>query len=149
MKIIRRKSMDVKSEFIHRGKAVIREALAELFSSNPDIYSISFKTEAIYSGHEYSEYSKLYDFRAKLEPISPGMGNDIDNYVEVSRMPVGHILREYVGSLAVILRDLRMSALDLFGCGTIILKREDWVATEVRQFNKIDIPGPCVAEFEF
>lgn len=149
MRIIRNKAAEVKSEFIFRGKQIIREALAEFFLSNPDVYSFSFKTMSVYSGHEYEEVSKLWDFRVKLEPISPGLGNDLDNYVEVSLMPVGHVLREYVGSLAVILRDLRLSALDLFGCGNVILMREDWIPQEIRQYNQYDFPKPCSVEVEF
>lgn len=148
MRIVRKKAVDVRSEFVLRGRDVIRQSLAEFFSANPDVYSISFKTESVYSGHDYSDYSKIYDFRVKLEPISPGMGNDIENYVEVHSMPVGHVLREYVGSLALILRELRYSALDMFGCGTTILRREDWVPVEVYQHTPIDIPGPCVNTFE-
>lgn len=147
MRIIRKEATTVRSEFVHRGKDIIRQALAEFFAANPDVYSLSFKSEAVQSGHDFSEWSKMYDFRVKLEPIEPGMGNDIENYVEVDQMPVGHILRDYVGSMALILRELRYSALDLFGCGHVILKREDWIPVEVRQFNKVDIPGPCVNEF--
>lgn len=149
MKSIRNKAADLKSEHIHLGKSIIREALTEFFSSNPDVYSLSFKTDSIYSGHEYEERSKLWDFRVKLEPISPGLGNDLDNYVEVNRMPVGHILREYVGSLAVILRDLRMSALDLFGCGHTILYRKDWLPVEIKDYTRKDIPQPCSINVEF
>lgn len=149
MRIIRNKAANVKSEFVLRGKNIIREALAEFFSANPDVYSLSFKIEAIYSGHEYEERSKLWDFRVKLEPISPGLGNDLDNYVEVKLMPVGHVLRDYVGFMALILRDLRFSALDLFGCGHVILKREDWVPVEIVSYTHKDIPQPCSIEAEF
>lgn len=138
MRSIQTEAVNARQEFTELGIQIIRRAIVQFFVTNPHVYALSFRLDFTYSGHEYEETSRVWDFKAKLEPNSPNLGNDLDNYVEVSTIYDKTLLRDSTGSMALILRELRPSAIKLFGDGFVILKREDWLPNQTTE--QLEIP---------
>lgn len=115
-------------EFIDRSKTILKASIVELFKLNTHVESIRFNIDGYQHGHEYSEGSRVWSFKACLY-------SDLDNYVEVALISDRTLLRDNIGSFAIIIRELRYAVLEMFGTGTITLRREEWLDEAIDQVS--------------
>jgi hypothetical protein len=123
-----KEAITTRREFIDRSKGIIKSSIVELFNLNPHLESLRFNMDGYQHGHEYSEASRLWGFKVELHP-------NLTNYVDVLAISDRTLLRDHVGSFAVICRELRYALLEMFGTGLITLKRSDWLETKVDQVS--------------
>jgi hypothetical protein len=126
MREVQRQAQVTRREFVDRSKPIIKKAIVDLFIANPHVEAIRFTMDAYQNGHEYSEGSRLWGFKAVIYP-------DLDNYVEIQDIFDKTLLRDSVGSLAIIFRELRYALIELYGSGTTTFNRSDWIEENVSQ----------------